>query len=167
MSTGEAPSDWDLMIAGQGIAIAAVALNSAVAQVMGLHPSEGLCLWRVTESAEGDPVTAGQLAEITGLTTGAITGIIDRLEAAGLVRRERDVADRRKVLIRPVPERVTALSELFAPMEQEFANLAGGYQPDQLAAILDYQRQSVRIMNAQTTRLRATRQSPSAPPPDA
>src|ERR1700675_3773443 len=51
-------------------------------------------------------VTAGRLAEVTGLTTGAITGVVDRLEKAGLVRRERDESDRRKGFIATVPENV-------------------------------------------------------------
>lgn len=146
-----------LMGAGQGIAMAAVALNAAVSQAVGLHSSEGLCLWHVTESAYTDPVTAGRLAELTGLTTGAITGIIDRLETAGMVRRERDAADRRKVLIRPVPERVADLLRLFEPMEQAFGELAREYQPDELTAILDYLARASQIMNAQIERLRAAR----------
>ena len=48
-------------------------------------------------------ITAGRLAELTGLTTGAITGMVDRLEKAGYVRRERDENDRRKVYIATVP----------------------------------------------------------------
>jgi DNA-binding MarR family transcriptional regulator len=54
-------------------------------------------------------MTAGRLAELTGLTTGAITGVVDRMEKAGLVRRERDSEDRRKVFIVPVPERVVEI----------------------------------------------------------
>src|ERR1700737_4646543 len=49
-------------------------------------------------------VTAGRLAEVTGLTAGAITGVVDRLEKAGLVRRERDENDRRQGYILAVPE---------------------------------------------------------------
>src|SRR6266849_788444 len=49
------------------------------------------------------PTTAGQLAELTGLTTGAITGMINRLEEAGLVRRERDPTDGRRVIVQLVP----------------------------------------------------------------
>lgn len=45
------------------------------------------------------PLTAGKLAELTGLTTGAITGVIDRLEREGLVAREKDPNDRRKVVV--------------------------------------------------------------------
>jgi DNA-binding MarR family transcriptional regulator len=52
------------------------------------------------------PTPAGRLAELTGLTTGAVTGLIDRLEQAGLVRREVDPGDRRKVIIVPDAERV-------------------------------------------------------------
>ena len=52
------------------------------------------------------PTPAGRLAELTGLTTGAVTGLIDRLEQAGLVRREADPGDRRKVIIVPDAERV-------------------------------------------------------------
>src|SRR5579859_5517579 len=46
------------------------------------------------------PTTAGQLADLTGLTTGAITGMLNRLEEAGLVRRERDPDDGRRVIVR-------------------------------------------------------------------
>lgn len=157
------PSSSDISAAGQGIAMAAVALNTAMSQAMGLHPSEGLCLWHVTESAfnERVPVTAGKLARVTGLTTGAITGIIDRLEEAGLVRRERDGADRRKVFIRPVPERVAIMVELFAPMDGEFDELVKQYEPEQVTAIFDYLRRSGDILQAQIERLRAHR-APSA-----
>src|ERR1700732_5358774 len=54
-------------------------------------------------------MTAGRLAELTGLTTGAITGVVDRMEKAGLVCRGRDSEDRRKVFIVPVPERVVEI----------------------------------------------------------
>ena len=49
------------------------------------------------------PLTPGRLAELTGLTTGSVTGVIDRLERAGFVGRERDGADRRKVRVVPLP----------------------------------------------------------------
>ena len=156
MST-EQRADRRLTQAGQGIAMAAVALNTAVSQAMALHPSEGLCLWHVAESGYGEPVTAGRLAELTGLTTGAITGIIDRLESAGLVRRERDPADRRKVFIRPVAAGVAGMATLFAPMDADFIELAGRYGPKELDAILDYLDEALRIMKTQIDRLRAQR----------
>ena len=59
-------------------------------------------------------MTAGRLAELTGLTTGAITGVVDRLEKAGFVRRERDEGDRRKVFITPVPARMAEIDNFMS-----------------------------------------------------
>lgn len=149
----------ELVAAGQGMAMASVALNAAMSQAMGLHPSEGLCVWYVAESAYGEPVTAGRLAEVTGLTTGAITGIIDRLEKAGFVRRERDAADRRKVFIRPVLDRMAEMGTLMEPMEHAFSELAGSYRPEQLAAIYDYLDKAKDIANEQIMRMRRRKTS--------
>ena len=77
--------------------------GQTVANVAGISGSDLECLDFL--NLEGR-VTAGRLAEVTGLTTGAITGVVDRLEKAGLVRRERDEDDRRKVFIVTVPENV-------------------------------------------------------------
>jgi DNA-binding MarR family transcriptional regulator len=55
---------------------------------------------------DGPHHRAGQLAELLSLTTGATTGVVDRLEAAGFALRESDPADRRRVIIRPLPERM-------------------------------------------------------------
>src|SRR3981081_4163659 len=66
----------------------------------------------------GRRVTAGRLAEVTGLTTGAIAGVVDRLEKAGLVRRERDESDRRKVFIAPVPENIARIGRFYEHMQQ-------------------------------------------------
>jgi DNA-binding MarR family transcriptional regulator len=56
------------------------------------------------------PLTPGRLSALTGLTTGSVTGVIDRLERAGYVERERDAADRRKVRVVPVPEAAARLT---------------------------------------------------------
>src|SRR6202008_695441 len=63
-------------------------------------------------------MTAGRLAELTGLTTGAITGVVDRLEKAGFVRRERDESDRRKVFIVTVPENFFKIGRCQIPMQE-------------------------------------------------
>ena len=69
----------------------------------GLHASDfgALCLLLLH-----GPAPAGRVAELTGLTTGAVTGVIDRLEKAGFVHRELDPADRRKVIVAPDAERI-------------------------------------------------------------
>jgi len=75
---------------------------------VGVNPTDlgALCLLLLH-----GPAPAGRLADLTGLTTGAVTGVIDRLEAGGLVRREVDPADRRKVIVVPDAGRVD--SDLF------------------------------------------------------
>ncbi|MFD8494158.1 MarR family winged helix-turn-helix transcriptional regulator [Amycolatopsis sp. NPDC059657] len=87
-----------------------VVRHQRIAEQMGLSGTDHKALDLVGQ-AEG-PLTAGRIAELTGLSTGAVTGVIDRLERAGLVRRVRDLEDRRKVLV----EVVTMDMERFAPL---------------------------------------------------
>ena len=84
------------------------------------------------------PVTAGALAEATGLTTGAITGVIDRLERAGYARREHDGEDRRKVLVLALPAVEKELVPLTRPMERATNVLLAQYKDDELALILEF-----------------------------
>src|SRR5579859_2125534 len=84
--------------------------------------------------------TAGQLAELTGLTTGAITQMLNRLEAAGLVRRERDPNDGRKVIVRLAPDansmrEVTAIFDAVARASDE---LVAGYDDEQIAFLVEF-----------------------------
>lgn len=90
------------------------------------------------------PITAGQLADLTGLTTGAITGMINRLEEAGLVRRERDPADGRRVIVRLAPEKdkLHEIDALFASIEQAWEELASHYNDEQLAFLLEFLQRS-------------------------
>jgi DNA-binding MarR family transcriptional regulator len=88
--------------------IAGVVLhNQVVSQRVGLGGSDAQFLSLLDLHG---PLTAGRLAEQTGLTTGTVTGVIDRLERAGYVRRERDPADRRRVIVTPVPEALAGIA---------------------------------------------------------
>jgi DNA-binding MarR family transcriptional regulator len=89
--------------------------SQTVASRAGISSSDMECLDFL--NLEGR-VTAGRLAEVTGLTTGAITGVVDRLEKAGLVRRERDDSDRRKVFIAIVPENVAKIAKFYTHLQQ-------------------------------------------------
>lgn len=101
------------------------------------------------------PMPAGRLAEITGLTTGAITGIVDRLEARGYVRREKDPSDRRRVIIQPLIEKALAdFGHLFAPLQESMTRLYARYSDEELALILDFLDQSNVVMREQLARLR-------------
>src|SRR6476646_4089911 len=81
-----------------------VLFHTAVAERLGLNPSDH----KVADilALEEGPVTPGRLAELTGLTTGAVTGVLDRLENAGFVAREPDPADRRRIILRLRPGRI-------------------------------------------------------------
>src|SRR5260370_1874146 len=104
-----------------------VLYGQTVANVAGISGSDLDCMDFL--NLEGR-VTAGRLAEVTGLTTGAITGVVDRLEKAGLVRRERDDNDRRKVFIATVPENVAKVGRFFEHMRlmilKDWETLSGG-----------------------------------------
>jgi DNA-binding MarR family transcriptional regulator len=83
-------------------------------------------------------MTAGRLAELTGLTTGAITGVIDRLEKAGYVRRERDDSDRRKVFIAVVAETAARIGQLYVPMQQSMQKVWSRYSEEELRLLLRF-----------------------------
>ena len=83
-------------------------------------------------------MTAGRLAELTGLTTGAITGVVDRMEKAGFVRRERDDSDRRKVFIAPVPERLVEIERFYVLMQRAMQELSDRYTDAELRLLLRF-----------------------------
>lgn len=100
------------------------------------------------------PMTAGRLSELTGLTTGATTRLIDRLEAGGYVHRSPHPFDRRKVIIEVNPEKGSECFALFAPMGDRLRSMWEQMIPEQLETILDFYRRSNEIMLEQNTRIR-------------
>ena len=94
----------ELQQAGRRLSLATIMFHQAVADRLGLNPTDHKCIDLL---ASAGWTTAGELAEATGLTTGAITGVIDRLEAAGFVRREDDPNDRRRVIVRVISEAIS------------------------------------------------------------
>src|SRR4051812_25029573 len=81
------------------LSAATIMFHQAVADRLGLNVTDHKCVDLLQRNG---PLTAGELAQHTGLTTGAITGVIDRLEKAGFVRRAEDANDRRRVIIEPI-----------------------------------------------------------------
>ncbi len=159
-AAAEPPGDevTALMAATLDVALAAVALTSAGAALKGMHTTDWFCLWHISEAAGVEPVALGQLAELTGLTAGAITGVIDRLEAADFVRRERDPRDRRRWLVRVVPERQAEIYELYQPLVGSFQGGGRHYDPAMRAVILDYLRHTAETMRAHVRSLRQAKQ---------
>lgn len=130
----------------------AVFFHHAAAEHLGLSAPDSRVLSYLQEAGA---VPAGRLAAVTGLTTGAVTGMIDRLERAGAVRRETDPHDRRKVIVVPLagtPGRAKA-ERVFAPLGKAFAALAARYSDAQLATVLDFVSRASEMMREQTARL--------------
>ena len=125
----------DLEVAMRRSSAQGVMYGQAVANMAGISNSDMECMDIL--HLEGR-VTAGRLAEVTGLTTGAITGVVDRLEKAGYVRRERDETDRRKVFIVVVPEKAMKIGELYVPLQQAMQKLWSSYTEDELRLLLRF-----------------------------
>jgi DNA-binding MarR family transcriptional regulator len=108
--------------------------------------------------------TAGRLAELMGLTTGAVTRVIDRLEQAGYVRRESDPTDRRRVVVDVVPERVATIESLLDSLERAAAQEVERYSPEQLVLINDFLSRMADLTQTESTRLRSSPEGhPSEP----
>src|SRR6202046_4295684 len=128
-------------------------LGQAAADRIGLNATDLNCLNILSFSGE---MTAGELARATGLSTASITGVADRLEEAGYVRRERDPRDRRRVVIRLVLE--TALRDVasvFLPMMRDWQQMAARYSDDELRLIVDFYDRMEGVLQEHLTRLRA------------
>ena len=140
-----------ILMAGRQSSTGAVMLHQAVADRLGLHPTDHKCADLL---CQGGPMTAGELAERTGLTTGAVTAVLDRLEAAGYVRREADPADRRRVIVHVIPYRLRGVGRLFEPLAADMAELCARYTDRELATILDFMTRSAEVARRHTLRLR-------------
>ncbi|WP_093605465.1 MarR family winged helix-turn-helix transcriptional regulator [Lentzea waywayandensis] len=113
-----------------------VMFHTKVAARMGLSATDEKCI-DLAMRAEG-PLTAGRLAELSGLSTGAVTGVIDRLEHAGFVRRVRDPHDRRKVLVEVTIGDVEKFGQLFEEARQSLIEVLGHFGDDELQVIERY-----------------------------
>ena len=135
------------------LSAATVMFHQAVADRLGMNVTDHKCADILERSG---PLTAGELADRTGLTTGAITGVIDRLEAAGLARRAKDPADRRRVIIEPQQKRLERqVAPLFASMGRAAMELCARYSTAELAVIHDFTTRACEMAMEETRKLRA------------
>jgi DNA-binding MarR family transcriptional regulator len=134
------------------LATKTVLFHHHLASRLGLSVTDLKCLDLLRSSEL--PLTAKNLSELIGLTGGAITGVIDRLEVAGFVERIRDRDDRRRWELRPLLARQDEIAELFAPLGTAVANLAAEYEDAQLDAITSFLDGLAVILDAQTQALR-------------
>lgn len=112
-----------------------VIVSEVVARRFGLHTTDLECLDLIF--LRKDP-TAGDLAKATGLTSGAVTALIDRLEKAGYVERFDDPADRRRIHVRIKPEAIKPVEAVYAPMQQKMFALWSSFSERDLKAVVEF-----------------------------
>src|SRR6187401_826010 len=100
--------------------------------------------------------TAGRLSELMGLTTGAVTRVIDRLEQAGYVRRTPDPADRRRVVVELVPTKMAAIEAAMEGYGEKTASELGRYSDAELAVINDFLSRMAAVTRDEANALRDT-----------
>ncbi len=138
-----------------------ILFHVTVAEKLGLHPTDHKCVIFLLDGRK----TMGQLAELTGLTMGAQTASITRLERGGYVTRQNDVDDRRKVYIELQPDGLKKMSAYFVPLGKAMQKLETQYTADELEVIHKYMSDTAAILQHETERLKFHRptHSPSHP----
>src|SRR5215469_12357118 len=127
-------------------------MGQAAADRIGINNTDLNCLNILSFSGH---MTAGEMAKATGLTTASITGVIDRLEEAGFVRRERDPHDRRRVVVRlSLDKAVSEVASVFAPMLRDWREMASRYSDDELRLIVDFYGRVEQVFRKHLIRLR-------------
>jgi predicted transcriptional regulator len=145
---------------GRELSNAIVFFHEAVAAHLGMSVAEWKCLGLLREHGSS---SASRLAELSGFTTGAITGIVDRLESAGYVRREPHPTDRRSVIVQPqhVKEVQKRVGPIFQSLLNAMATIASHYTAAELKAIAGFFRETTAVLHAETVKLKKTKRSTS------
>nr|WP_041613270.1 MarR family transcriptional regulator [Paenibacillus sp. JDR-2] len=127
-----------------------VLYQQSVAASLGLYNNDFLSIDILHEKG---PVTAGELSKLTGLTTGSVTSLIDRLEKEGFVRRQPDPRDRRKVIIEPVYENKEEVSVTYLQLHAAMVKLASAYTDQELELITQFLSEAGSVLEEQIRQL--------------
>ena len=129
-------------------------MGTAAAERIGINATDLNCLNILSFSGH---MTAGELARATGLTTASITGVVDRLEEAGFVSRERDPHDRRRVVVQiNLDKTMKDVAATFVPMLRGWREMASRYSDDELRLIVDFYARMEQVIRDHLVRLRTS-----------
>jgi DNA-binding MarR family transcriptional regulator len=134
--------------------------DQAVADALGLGRTDMRCLDVIQREGQ---VTAGRLAEATGLTTGAMTAALDRLERAGYARRRRDEDDRRRVLVELTPEVLSGAENFYGAHIEQSQRIYERYTKEQLELLLEFVSEGRELNENQAALLEAENRARGAP----
>ncbi len=130
-----------------------IMFHQAIADVLGLHITDHKVLDFIYRYG---PMPAGRLSELTSLTTGAVTGIIDRLEKAGYVRRVNDPKDRRRTIIELTRNKKLQrkLEDIFTPLSMRMHKVLSSYSDNELALLFNVLTKSLEQSHEELMKLR-------------
>jgi DNA-binding MarR family transcriptional regulator len=133
-----------------------VMFHQVLADELGLHISDHKCMDIIHRFGA---MPAGRLGEMTGLTTGAITGMVDRLEKAGHLRRTNDPKDRRKTIVEPIRNKKLErkIEMIFIPLHERIHKVLSSYSDSELTLLLDVMTELVNQTREESNRLRSLR----------
>ena len=149
---------WEL---GRIMSTQTVFLHQAIAQSVGLNATDTKCIDLILRGPGGS-VTAGWLSETTGLTTGAITHILDRLEKRRFVERVRDTRDRRKIFVRVRPQSLEPLVPKYEAIGHAYISMVEQYSDEQLQLICEYMEKASQISERELAKLISTHRAQPA-----
>jgi len=147
-----------LMSAGRALSTTTVMFHSALANRVGLSATEDKAMELLDRLG---PLTAGQLAEYSGLAGASVTALVDRLERKKFARRIPNPNDRRSVLIEVVQERTRSIEALLTSWVGELTELFNRYDDRELKVILEFLEQAASRQQALTAQLTAERTAPA------
>jgi MarR family transcriptional regulator, organic hydroperoxide resistance regulator len=139
-----------LLQTSQRLGSEGIFFHAAASKKLGLHVSDVKALNLLLEHG---PLTAGQLAGELGLTPGAVTSLVRRLQAASFVRREPGPQDRRSVTIHIEPKQIAQATELYQPTTRSMTALLENYSVKELELLIEYEQRVADIMHAEGLRL--------------
>jgi DNA-binding MarR family transcriptional regulator len=135
-------------------------LDEAAVEILGINRTDGRCLDIIQQNGA---MTAGQLAEATALSPGAVTTILDRMEAAGYLQRVRGQADRRKIMVELTPEAARRIWDIWGPVARWSESELGRYSEAELTFVLDFLRRGRAFIEEYAAKLRARPPGPTGP----
>ncbi|MBO0441944.1 MarR family winged helix-turn-helix transcriptional regulator [Candidatus Enterococcus ikei] len=145
-NSNSSPAAQQLTSLLRGFGSRSILHQQAIVHSLGISPNDFISIDLLNELG---PLTAGELAEHTGLSTGTITALIDRLEKNGYARREKDPNDRRRVIIVPTYEDKEEIQKAYMPLDSAMNALAQEYSEKELENINHFLEKAVLVLDEQ------------------